>query len=561
MSATSSTVAAAPRVKRKKAMVYFKRGPKRKMLLDEGDNVLRYSWKYKIGTKIQMTSATAEKNMPSYATREKRILLEWSSPLKIFERGTVSCCGRSDSIVSVYAVGNYAGDNNCVWVEEAIISEVTTMTVVPFSHCIDSFEGLTVTVISSHFPCTIRITHRGSINTKVVHSDDPKATFNFYGESGVPPVIVQATDSADGECSCTLYPGEPHTVRIKRQSSAERENAIALTSSSDEEEEEDKPRPSPESKKREKETLDTNPVEMLSMPAKTAKIDLKEELSRGSYGCMWDSALNAFVWHLYQGKKCQNMPPHIHSDYELVSVLRSKVRDEIQSASTGDWLLLWDCIKQKDVWNFVENEEEFDIPEDEEPPPTPFLMARAWDAKENAFVWHEDEGETCKQMPPHEHDQFQPNTELDKIKRSLGYMETSQWWYSWEKDLYQVNIDARYVTKLRHHHSAHPHKTEQKETTESKHWKIIQTALAREALPPQPPSVLPSPNIPPALDVSQASTNFDCIVCMERKRSVVFFPCKHLVVCEECIKVLRKENDYLCPICRSQVTGHVKVFV
>ena len=527
---TASPVVSIQRVKRKKALVYFKCGPKNKLVLDEEDNISGHKWTYNIGAMVYLASTMAEKNIPSYANREKRILLECGSRLKVFERGTVSCGGRKNSVVSVYAVGEYAGDNNCVWVEEAIISE---MTIVPFSRFRDKFEGVNVALTNSNFPCTIRVTHRGCINTKVVHPDNPKATFNFHGNSGVPPIIIQAIDSAGIECSCTLYPGDPLVVDIKRPPNPKIENAIAITSSSseDEEEEEDKPKSSPESKKRE--TSST----LESVPKKTAKTDLAHK----PYGCIWDNERSIFVWHLLEGKKCQNMSPHIHSNVELLSALRPKVRDKIQSDSTGELLLLWDCIKQRDVWNFVEyeeEEEEFDIPEEEEPPPAAFLMARTWDEKEKVFVWHEDEGEMCKQMPPHEHDQFQPSTELDKIKMSLGHLKNSQWWYSWEKDLYQINIDARYNTKLQHC-SKLPHGYEEAPKSDP------------IPVPPQPPQ----PSDP------QAATNFDCIVCMERKRSVVFLPCKHLVVCEACIEILRKDGNCKCPLCRSQVTGHLKVFI
>jgi len=48
-----------------------------------------------------------------------------------------------------------------------------------------------------------------------------------------------------------------------------------------------------------------------------------------------------------------------------------------------------------------------------------------------------------------------------------------------------------------------------------------------------------------------------CVVCMEKTRSVLFFPCKHLCVCQEChITMLQRstrEKPYKCPMCRQEV--------
>ncbi|XP_042538921.1 baculoviral IAP repeat-containing protein 2 [Dipodomys spectabilis] len=47
-----------------------------------------------------------------------------------------------------------------------------------------------------------------------------------------------------------------------------------------------------------------------------------------------------------------------------------------------------------------------------------------------------------------------------------------------------------------------------------------------------------------------------CKVCMDREVSVVFIPCGHLVVCQECAPSLRK-----CPICRGIIKGTVRTFL
>ncbi|XP_057622985.1 baculoviral IAP repeat-containing protein 2 [Chionomys nivalis] len=47
-----------------------------------------------------------------------------------------------------------------------------------------------------------------------------------------------------------------------------------------------------------------------------------------------------------------------------------------------------------------------------------------------------------------------------------------------------------------------------------------------------------------------------CKVCMDREVSIVFIPCGHLVVCQECAPSLRK-----CPICRGTIKGTVRTFL
>ncbi|EPY79957.1 baculoviral IAP repeat-containing protein 2 isoform 1 [Camelus ferus] len=47
-----------------------------------------------------------------------------------------------------------------------------------------------------------------------------------------------------------------------------------------------------------------------------------------------------------------------------------------------------------------------------------------------------------------------------------------------------------------------------------------------------------------------------CKVCMDKEVSVVFIPCGHLVVCQECAPSLRK-----CPICRGIIKGTVRTFL
>jgi len=49
---------------------------------------------------------------------------------------------------------------------------------------------------------------------------------------------------------------------------------------------------------------------------------------------------------------------------------------------------------------------------------------------------------------------------------------------------------------------------------------------------------------------------FTCCVCMDSELKVVFIPCRHLCVCEEC----SGEIDH-CPICRAHIVERLNVFV
>lgn len=53
-------------------------------------------------------------------------------------------------------------------------------------------------------------------------------------------------------------------------------------------------------------------------------------------------------------------------------------------------------------------------------------------------------------------------------------------------------------------------------------------------------------------------TEKECITCCERARSIVFEPCKHCIMCEECIN---NYNDIKCPICKTIFTNIIKDYL
>lgn len=51
-----------------------------------------------------------------------------------------------------------------------------------------------------------------------------------------------------------------------------------------------------------------------------------------------------------------------------------------------------------------------------------------------------------------------------------------------------------------------------------------------------------------------------CLVCMENRKCMVFFPCGHLCVCESCDERMNRKQGVLCIICRSEITNRAKLF-
>lgn len=51
-----------------------------------------------------------------------------------------------------------------------------------------------------------------------------------------------------------------------------------------------------------------------------------------------------------------------------------------------------------------------------------------------------------------------------------------------------------------------------------------------------------------------------CIICQDRDRCVVLFPCRHLCLCVECAREMSSyQND--CPLCRTRISQKINVFV
>ncbi|ESU37556.1 Hypothetical protein DHA2_153292 [Giardia duodenalis] len=56
---------------------------------------------------------------------------------------------------------------------------------------------------------------------------------------------------------------------------------------------------------------------------------------------------------------------------------------------------------------------------------------------------------------------------------------------------------------------------------------------------------------------NQSFTNIDtCVICLDRPREIVYLPCRHFIVCEQCFIASQLRT---CPLCRSPIVEAVAV--
>eukprot|EP00933_Yihiella_yeosuensis_P071266 TRINITY_DN79466_c0_g1_i1.p1 TRINITY_DN79466_c0_g1~~TRINITY_DN79466_c0_g1_i1.p1 ORF type:complete len:879 (-),score=144.71 TRINITY_DN79466_c0_g1_i1:163-2799(-) len=51
-----------------------------------------------------------------------------------------------------------------------------------------------------------------------------------------------------------------------------------------------------------------------------------------------------------------------------------------------------------------------------------------------------------------------------------------------------------------------------------------------------------------------------CVICLSAPREIMLMPCRHAVLCEECMGHLMARDDAKCPICRQRVNNHARGF-
>lgn len=73
------------------------------------------------------------------------------------------------------------------------------------------------------------------------------------------------------------------------------------------------------------------------------------------------------------------------------------------------------------------------------------------------------------------------------------------------------------------------------------------------------PSIKPlvKPSAPPLEPNPMDINDLLCVICQSTQKSILFLPCKHICTCEVC----SNKSLVSCPLCRSQISEKMKVFV
>nr|XP_014342410.1 PREDICTED: baculoviral IAP repeat-containing protein 7 [Latimeria chalumnae] len=80
--------------------------------------------------------------------------------------------------------------------------------------------------------------------------------------------------------------------------------------------------------------------------------------------------------------------------------------------------------------------------------------------------------------------------------------------------------------------------------------------VRQEGVTVQPKEKVPEAELSTEEQLRRLQEERTCKVCMDKEVSIVFIPCGHLVVCQECAPSLVR-----CPICRSTIRGSVRTFM
>ncbi|GFU12626.1 RING-type domain-containing protein [Nephila pilipes] len=50
-----------------------------------------------------------------------------------------------------------------------------------------------------------------------------------------------------------------------------------------------------------------------------------------------------------------------------------------------------------------------------------------------------------------------------------------------------------------------------------------------------------------------------CIICHDRERNVLLYPCRHMIMCVECTMAVQ-ESFQNCPLCRNEILNTLQVY-
>ena len=58
----------------------------------------------------------------------------------------------------------------------------------------------------------------------------------------------------------------------------------------------------------------------------------------------------------------------------------------------------------------------------------------------------------------------------------------------------------------------------------------------------------------------QQEASYQCVVCMDAKKTVCLLPCKHMCMCQACTSKIMS-GSALCPVCREAVEDSFEMFI
>lgn len=86
--------------------------------------------------------------------------------------------------------------------------------------------------------------------------------------------------------------------------------------------------------------------------------------------------------------------------------------------------------------------------------------------------------------------------------------------------------------------------------------------LSPRRTPPAAGSIRRSPRLSVSSNSSVvgSSSSLDCVVCLTNRKDVLFRPCNHMAVCQDCLPSLMDDIEPLCPLCRALIESHFQVY-
>jgi len=73
--------------------------------------------------------------------------------------------------------------------------------------------------------------------------------------------------------------------------------------------------------------------------------------------------------------------------------------------------------------------------------------------------------------------------------------------------------------------------------------------------------ISPGATTPTTSDEHESTASTQCEICMAAPRESAFVPCGHGHFCDACASRIAGQQGAICPICRTQITDILRVFV